>query len=39
LRTGPQVTHVVRAGYLVSAGTMLVTPGVEQPDARASVRL
>ena len=29
VKTGPLATHVVRAGDLVPAGTMLVTPGCD----------
>jgi len=29
VRTGPRATHVVRAGHLAPASTMLVTPAVE----------
>jgi len=30
VRTSPLMTHMVRAGDLVPAGTMLATPGLER---------
>jgi len=32
VRKRPRATHMVRTGDLVPAGTMLVTPGLDQPN-------